>query len=162
MKTVCLIFGFTSPSTTMVMWIRSANQSTLFLGKLPFASNARMGSFFLTLTHLRQRFLPATVTAIRYGLSAHRIRNRLWTNNNPFRACCPYNETAQACRGQEVQYHLGRTDWNRVCSVTNPDLHSIMLMVELGFIASQTCVIGIAACWKRINLVEALGWYGMG
>ena len=33
---------------------------------------------FITLKHLRQRFLPATVTAIRYRLSARTIRNCLW------------------------------------------------------------------------------------
>ena len=31
-------------------------------------------------------------------------------------------------------------------SVTNPDLHSVMLMVELGFIAALTSIMGIAAC----------------
>ena len=41
------------------------------------------------------------------------------------------------------------------------DLHSVMLMVELGLITGHTCVMGIAACWKGIDLVASvddLGW----
>ena len=35
-----------------------------------------------------------------------------------------------------------------LCSVANPDLHSVMLMAELGFIAAQPSVMRIAARWK--------------
>ena len=45
----------------------------------PRATTARTDHFIM-LTHLRQRFLPATVTARRYKLSVQMIRNRLKGN----------------------------------------------------------------------------------
>ena len=35
-------------------------------------------------------------------------------------------------------------------------------MTELGFIATQTSAIGIAACWKGIDLKGAVSWFGVG
>ena len=115
---------------------------------------------FITLTHLRQHFLPATVTARRYGLSGQTIRNRLRKNNNPIRARRHY-------KGQKMtrRHRIARVQWDRrhfiwgmptgtgFYSVTNPDLHLVMLMAELGFVAAQTSVMWIAACWKGIDLV---------
>ena len=46
-----------------------------------------------------------------------------------------------------------RADWNRVCSVTNPDLHLVMLMAELGFIAAQTNVMRIVVWLKVVGLM---------
>ena len=40
---------------------------------------------FITLTHLRQRQLAATVTARQYGVSGQTIRNRLRRNAKPIR-----------------------------------------------------------------------------
>ena len=45
---------------------------------------------YITLTHLRNRFLPATATARQFGVNAQTIRNSLWQNNIPIRACRPY------------------------------------------------------------------------
>ena len=63
---------------------------------------------FITLTHLRQHFLPATITARRYGLSGQTIRNRLWKNNNPIRARRHY-------KGQKMtrRHRLARVQWDR-------------------------------------------------
>ena len=58
----------------------------------PSTTTAGMDSF-ITLTHLRQRFYPATVTAGRYGLSIQTIRNRLRENNSSIRVRC---KTSQA------------------------------------------------------------------
>jgi transposase len=41
---------------------------------------------YITLTHLRRRFQPATVIARAYGITAHMIRNRLRANARPIRA----------------------------------------------------------------------------
>ena len=50
---------------------------------------------FITLAHLRERFLPVTVTARRFGLSDQTIRNRLRKNNNPIRVRRP-------CKGKLI------------------------------------------------------------
>ena len=56
--------------------------------------------------------------------------------------------------------HLAACRLEQDCfSVTNPDLHLVMLMAKLGFIAAQTSVMRIAACWKGIDLVGAV-WLG--
>lgn len=44
----------------------------------------------IRLTHLRQRFLPATVTARQYHVSGQTIRNRLRVQARPMRAYRPY------------------------------------------------------------------------
>ena len=45
---------------------------------------------YITLTHLRNRILPATATAQQLGLNAQTIQNRLRQNNIPIRARRPY------------------------------------------------------------------------
>ena len=42
------------------------------------------------------------------------------------------------------------------CSVTNPDLHLVMLMTERVFFAAQTNVMRIVACWKGVDLMGAV------
>ena len=51
---------------------------------------------------------------------------------------------------------IGVSTGTRVCSVTNPDLHLVMLMAEIWFIAAQTSVMRIVACWEGIDLVGAV------
>ena len=48
------------------------------------------------------------------------------------------------------------------CSVTNPDLHLVMLMAGLGFIAAQTSVLRIAGFWKGFDLLGAVWWFRVG
>lgn len=76
---------------------------------------------YITLTHLRQRRLPATVTARRYGVSAQTIRNRLRSNAQPIRARRPYFGQVMTRRHRHARLlwsrrHLNwrRADWNRV------------------------------------------------
>lgn len=75
----------------------------------------------ITLTHLRNRFLPATVTARRYGVHAQTIINRLRQNQVPIRARRPYTGQIltrhhRAIRLQWAQRHLRFTQrqWNSV------------------------------------------------
>ena len=76
---------------------------------------------FITLTHLRQRQLAATVTARQYGVSGQTIRNRLRRNAQPIRARRPYTgqimtQRHRAARLLWARRHLNwrRADWNRV------------------------------------------------
>ena len=41
-------------------------------------------------------------------------------------------------------------------SVAKPNLHSVMLVVN-----AQTSVAGIVSCWKGIDLMGAVSWFGM-
>ena len=75
----------------------------------------------ITLTHLRNRFLPATVTARQLGITAQTVRNRLRQQNVPIRARRPY--TGQIMRPHHkvarlawAQRHLHwtRYQWNHV------------------------------------------------
>ena len=62
----------------------------------------------ITLTHLRNRFLPATVTARRYGVHPQTIINRLRKNPRPIRARRPY--TGQILTGH---HRVARLMWAR-------------------------------------------------
>jgi len=86
----------------------------------PRVSTARANRF-ITLTHLRNRQLAATVTARQYGVSGHTIRNRLRCNAQPIRARRPYTVqimTQRHCATRLLwaRRHLNwrRADWNRV------------------------------------------------
>lgn len=76
---------------------------------------------YMTLTHLRQRHLPATVTARRYRITAQTVRNRLRARNRPIRAYRPYygqilTRAHRAARVNWCRRHLRftRADWNNV------------------------------------------------
>lgn len=76
---------------------------------------------YITLTHLRQRDLPATVTARRYGVSAQTVRSRLRRNAQPIRARRPYTGQIMTRRHRGARLlwarrHLNwrRAEWNRV------------------------------------------------
>ena len=62
----------------------------------------------ITLTHLRNCFLPATVTARRYGVHPQTIINRLRKNPRPIRARRPY--TGQILTGH---HRVARLMWAR-------------------------------------------------
>ena len=86
----------------------------------PRATTARTDRF-ITLTHLRQRFLPATATARHYGLSAQTVCNRLRKNNRPIRTRRPFKGQIMTRRHRlnRVQWARRRfiwrrADWNRV------------------------------------------------
>lgn len=76
---------------------------------------------YIALTHLRQRHIPATITARRYGVNAQTIRNRLRARHRPIRAYRPYfgqiltpahrNARVNWCR-RYLRYN--RNDWNNV------------------------------------------------
>ena len=84
---------------------------------------------------------------------------------NPIRARRPYKGQIMTrlhmlARVQWAKCHLisRRADW-----VTIPDLHLVMLMAELGFIAAQTSVIcGLLRAKKGIDLEGTVLWFGMG
>ena len=73
------------------------------------------------LTHLRQRFWAATVSARRYGLSAKTIHNRL-RKSNGFHQCGPPRKAQTMTRRHRLAYvqwarrHFISpcVDWNRV------------------------------------------------
>ena len=76
---------------------------------------------YITLMHLRNRFLPATATARQLGVNAQRSRNRLRQNNIPIRTRRPYTGpilTAlhRAARPLWAQRHLHwtRRQWHNV------------------------------------------------
>ena len=94
----------------------------------------------------------------------------LRVNGNHIRARCPYKgqimpRCHRLARVQWARRHFvwRRADWKRFCSVTNPELHFVILMAELGFIAAQTSVMRIAACWKGGDLVGTgfMVWRGI-
>ena len=57
----------------------------------------------ITLTHLRQRFQPATVTARRFHVTGHTTRNRLPSNQRKIRARCPYKEPILCRRHRQAR-----------------------------------------------------------
>ena len=87
-------------------------------------------------------------------------------NNNPIRARRPYKGQIMTrlhmlARVQWAKCHLiaRRADW-----MTIPDLHLVMLMAELGFIAAQTSVIcGLLRAEKRDRFRgdSSMVWDGM-
>ena len=89
------------------------------------------------LTHLRQRFWTATVSARRYGLSASTIHNRL-RKKNLSQQCGPHFKGQKMTRRHRLAYVQGLDaissgsvstgTWFR--SVAKPDLHSTMLVVK--------------------------------
>ena len=75
----------------------------------------------ITLTHLRNRFLPATVTARRYGVHAQTIINRLRQNQVPIRARRPYTGQIMTPRHRASRLlwarrhlHFRRNQWQSV------------------------------------------------
>ena len=60
------------------------------------------------------------------------------------------------CNGLDIISSGGVPTGTLFSSVTNPGWHSVMLIAELGFIATQTSVIEIAACWKGNDLVRTV------
>ena len=75
----------------------------------------------ITLTHLRNRFQPATVTARQFHVSGQTIRNRLRHNRRKIRARRPYRGPILLRRHRDARLqwsrrHLRwrRVDWNNV------------------------------------------------
>ena len=76
---------------------------------------------YITLSHLHNRFLPATATARQLGVNALTIRNRLRQNNIPIRARRPYtgpiitarHRAARLLRAQRNLYWT-RRQWHNV------------------------------------------------
>lgn len=75
----------------------------------------------IRLTHLRDRFLPATVTARRLGVTAQTIRNRLRQSHLTIRARRPYTGQILTARHRAARLvwarrhlHWTRNDWNNV------------------------------------------------
>lgn len=75
----------------------------------------------ITLTHLRNRFQPATVTARQFHVSGQTIRNRLRSNRRKIRARRPYKRPILLRRHRDARLqwsrrHLRwrRVDWNNV------------------------------------------------
>ena len=62
----------------------------------------------ITLAHLRNRFMPATVTARRLWVTAQTIRNRLRSIHNPLRAHRPYTGQILTAR-----HRAARLAWSR-------------------------------------------------
>ena len=82
------------------------------------ATTLRIDRSIITLTHLRQRFVPATVTARRCGLSAKTVCGK---TNSTVRACRPYKGQIMTRRPRLTRVQLARrlfiwrrADWNRV------------------------------------------------
>ena len=76
---------------------------------------------FITVTHLRNRFIPATVTARQLGVLAQMIRNRLRHNRAPIRAPRPYTgqiinaHHRAACLAWAHRHrHWARAQWRNV------------------------------------------------
>lgn len=76
---------------------------------------------YITVTHLRNRRLCATVTARRHGISAQTVRNRLRSNPDPIRAYRPYfgqilTDRHRAARRDWCRRHrrFRRADWRSV------------------------------------------------
>ena len=89
------------------------------------------------LTHLRQRFLTAPVSARRYGLSASTIYNRLRKKNYLIRADRPlWVRQWRVVTGLPMWNGLDAISSGSVStgtgfrSVAKPDLHSAMLVVK--------------------------------
>ena len=100
---------------------------------------------FITLTHLRQRFLPATATARCYGLSAQTVCNRLRKNNRPICARRPY-------KGQIMTRHhrLNRVQWARRCFIwRRADWNRVLFSDESRFALSHA--VGRIRVYHRTN-----------
>ena len=76
---------------------------------------------YITLSHLHNRFLPATATARQLGVNAQTIRNRLRQNNIPIRARRPYTGPIIAARHRAARLlwaqrnlHWTRRQWHNV------------------------------------------------
>ena len=134
----------------------------------PCTTTARTGPFYYVDT-FTQRILTATLTARRYGYLPIRFVTVCGKRYNPFSADPPEKArhwwdvtSLPRCNGLDVISSDGIPTGIWFCSVTKPDLHAAMLMVKLGFIAAQTIVIGIVACWKGIDLVGTVWWFVVG
>ena len=75
----------------------------------------------ITLTHLRNRFQPATVTARQFHVSGQTIRNRLRRNRRKIRARRPYRGPILLRRHRDARLQWSRrnlrwrrVDWNNV------------------------------------------------
>ena len=90
------------------------------------------------LTHLRQRFWTATVSARCYGLSASTIHNRLRKKKKLSHQCGPPLIGQKMTRRHRLAYvQWARrhfiwqcVDWNRVSFSGETRLHSAMLVVK--------------------------------
>ena len=76
---------------------------------------------YITLTHLRNRFLPAMATARQLWVNAQTIRNRLRQNNIPIWARRPYTGLILTARHRAASLlwaqrhlHLARCQWHNV------------------------------------------------
>ena len=80
----------------------------------PQATSGR-GGCFITVTHLHNRFIPATVTARQLGVSAT-ICNHLRHNRAPIRACRPYTGQIINAHHRAARLAWARRDrhWTRV------------------------------------------------
>ena len=61
----------------------------------------------IVLTHLRDRFRPATVTAPTFNVTAQTIRNRLRACQRPIRAGCPYTGGILTLRHRHARIWVG-------------------------------------------------------
>ena len=76
---------------------------------------------YITLMHLRNRFLPATATAQQIGVNAQTIQNCLRQNNIPIRACRPNTGLILTARHRAARLlwaqrylHWTRRQWHNV------------------------------------------------
>ena len=60
------------------------------------------------------------------------------------------------CNGLDAISSGGVSTGTGFRSVAKPDLHSAMLVVN-----AQTSVAGIVTCWKGIDLVGTVSWFGV-
>ena len=83
----------------------------------------------ITLTHLRNRFQPATVTARQFHVSGQTIRNRLRRNRRKIRARRPYRGPILLRRHRDARLQWSRRHlrWRRV------DLNNVLFSDEARF-----------------------------
>jgi hypothetical protein len=75
----------------------------------------------IVLTHLLDRFRPATLTAAAFNVTAQTIRNRLRSQQRPIRARHPHTGGILTLRHRQARIrwahahrHWRRRDWNTV------------------------------------------------
>lgn len=84
-------------------------------------ATSRRDDHVITLTHLRNRFTPATVTSRRFRVTAQTIRNRLRQDRVPIRARRPYTGQILTARHRAARLawarhhrHWTRAQWRNV------------------------------------------------
>ena len=82
---------------------------------------SQQDDFYIMLTHLHNRFLPAMATAQQLGVNAQTIQNRLRQNNIPIRARRPYTGPILTARHRatrllwaQCHLHWTRRQWHNV------------------------------------------------